>query len=63
LDAAQERLAVGLGVTRGAAVETCDGEEIADLLARAGLAGVGIVDVGRGYLHGFELVTARRASA
>jgi hypothetical protein len=63
LDAAQERLAVGLGITRGAAVATCDGEEIADLLIRAGLTGAGIVDVGRGHLHGFELVTARRPSA
>jgi SAM-dependent methyltransferase len=63
LDAAQERLAVGLGITRGASVATCDGEEVADLLTRAGLAGVGIVDVGRGTLHGFELVTARRLSA
>jgi SAM-dependent methyltransferase len=63
LDAAQERLAVGLGITRGAAVDTCDGGEVADLLIRAGLLGVGIVDVGRGTLHGFELVTARRPSA
>ena len=63
LDAAQERLAVGLGITRGAAVATCDGEEVADLFVRAGLADVGIADVGRGHLHGFELVTARRPSA
>ena len=63
LDAAQEQLAVGLGITRGTAVATCDGEEVADLLVRAGLLGVGIVDVGRGRLHGFELVTARRPSA
>ena len=63
LDAAQERLAVDLGITRGAALATCDGEEVADLLFRAGLAGVGIADVGRGTLHGFELVTARRPSA
>ena len=63
LDTAQERLAVGLGITRGAAVVTCDGEEVADLLIRAGLAGVGIADVGRGTLHGFELVTGRRPSA
>lgn len=62
LDAAQERLAVGLGITRGAAVATCDGEEVADLLIQAGLLGVEIVAVGRGYLHGFELVTARRPS-
>jgi SAM-dependent methyltransferase len=63
LDSVQERLAVGLGITRGAAVATCDGEEIADLLFRTGLVGIGIADVGRGYLHGFELVTARRPSA
>lgn len=63
LDAAQERLAVGLGITRGAAVAPCDGEEVADLLIRAGLLGAGIIDVGRGSLHGFELVTARRPSA
>ena len=63
LDSAQERLAVGLGITRGAAVAPCGGEEVAELLFRAGLAGVGIADVGRGYLHGFELVTARRPSA
>jgi len=63
LDAAQERLAVGLGITRGASVATCDGEEVADLLVRAGLADVGILDVGRSHLHGFELVTARRPSA
>ncbi len=63
LDAVQERLAVGLGITRGAAVAPCDGEEVAELLLRAGLAGVGIAGVGRGTLHGFELVTARRPSA
>jgi SAM-dependent methyltransferase len=63
LDTAQERLAVGLGITRGGAVAPCGGEEIADLLMRAGLEGVGIADVGCGYLHGFELVTARRQSA
>jgi SAM-dependent methyltransferase len=63
LDTAQERLAVGLGITRGAAVATCDGEEVADLFIREGLLGAGIVDVGRGYLHGFELVTARRPFA
>jgi SAM-dependent methyltransferase len=63
VDGAQERLAAALGITRGAAVAPCDGEEIAELLLRAGLAGVGVADVGRGYLHGFELVTARRPSA
>jgi len=63
LDAAQERLAVGLGVTRGEAVAPCDGEEVADLFVRAGLLDVGVLDVGRGHLHGFELVTARRPSA
>lgn len=63
LDGAQERLAVGLGITRGKAVAPCAGEEVADLLFRAGLEVVGIADVGRGYLHGFELVTAQRPSA
>ncbi|MGE5716883.1 MAG: class I SAM-dependent methyltransferase [Acidobacteriota bacterium] len=63
LDAAQERLAVGLGVTRGSAIAPCDGEEVAELLFRAGLMAVGIADAGRGHLHGFELVTARRPSA
>ena len=63
LDAAQERLAVGLGITRGASIATCDGEEIADLVIRAGLQDVRIADLGRGYLHGFELVTARRPAA
>ncbi len=63
LDSAQERLAVGLGITRGAAVAPCGGEEVAELLLGAGLERVGIADVGRGYLHGFELVTARRPSA
>ncbi len=63
LDSAQERIAVGLGLTRGAAVATCDGEEIAALFFGMGLEAVGIADVGRGHLHGFELVTARRPSA
>ncbi|MCM3877086.1 MAG: class I SAM-dependent methyltransferase [Thermoanaerobaculia bacterium] len=60
LDSAQERLAVGLGVTRGGGVATCDGAEIARLLEAAGLTGAAVVDVGRGFLHGFELVLARR---
>jgi SAM-dependent methyltransferase len=60
LDSAQERLAVGLGITRGATVATCDGAEVARLLAAAGLVGATVVDVGRGFLHGFELVSARR---
>ena len=60
LDTAQERLAVGLGITRGGGVATCDGAEVAALLAAAGLTGAAIVDVGRGFLHGFELVSARR---
>lgn len=63
LDSAQERLAVGLGVTRGSEVAPCAGDEVAELLFRAGLERVGVADVGRGYLHGFELVTARRPSA
>ena len=60
LDTAQERLAVGLGITRGGSVATCDGAEVARLLADAGLTGAAVVDVGRGFLHGFELVSARR---
>jgi len=60
LDTAQERLAVGLGITRGRDVATCDGAEVARLLAAAGLTGAAVVDVGRGFLHGFELVSARR---
>ena len=60
LDTAQERLAVGLGITRGGGVATCDGAEVARLLADAGLVGATVVDVGRGFLHGFELVSARR---
>ena len=63
LDAAQERIAVGLDVTRGTAVAACSGQEVADLFVGAGLLDVGILDVGRGRLHGFELVTARRPSA
>jgi SAM-dependent methyltransferase len=62
-DAVQERLAVGLGVTRGRAVSVCDGEEIAALLRGAGLGGVRVTGVGAGYAHGFELVTARRLPA
>jgi len=60
LDTAQERLAVGLGITRGEGVATCDGAEVAGLLETAGLTGAAVVDVGRGFLHGFELVSARR---
>jgi SAM-dependent methyltransferase len=60
LDAAQERLAVKFGITRGGGVAICDGAEVAGLLTAAGLAGAVVVDVGRGYLHGFELVSARR---
>ena len=60
LDTAQERLAVGLGITRGGGVAPCDGAEIARLLLAAGLTGATVADVGRGYLHGFELVSARR---
>lgn len=63
LDAVQERLAVGLGVTRGSAVSVCDGEEIARLLRGAGLEGIRVTGVGAGYVHGFELVTARRPAA
>ena len=63
LDAWQERLAVGLGITRGGAVAPCDGVEIADRLLRAGLGWPTVADVGREYVHGFELVTARRPPA
>ncbi|MEO8585750.1 MAG: class I SAM-dependent methyltransferase [Acidobacteriota bacterium] len=60
LDTAQERLAVGLGITQGGGVVTCDGAEVAGLLTTAGLRGAAVVDVGHGFLHGFELVSARR---
>jgi SAM-dependent methyltransferase len=63
LDTAQERFAVGLGITRGGGVATCDGAEVARLLAAIGLTGAAVVDAGRGFLHGFELVSARRPSA
>jgi SAM-dependent methyltransferase len=59
LDRGQERLAALLGVTRGAAVDPCDGEEIASLLRDAGLERVTVSDAGSGYLHGFELVEGR----
>ena len=60
LDTAQERLAVGLGITQGGGVVPCDGAEVAGLLTAAGLTGAAVIDVGRGFLHGFELVSARR---
>jgi SAM-dependent methyltransferase len=63
LDTAQERLAVGLGITRGGGVAPCDGTEVAGLLAATGLTGAAVVEVGRGFLHGFELVSARRPLA
>ena len=59
LDRFQERLAVLLGITRGAAVEPCDGEEIRALLEAAGLESTTVKTVGAGYLHGFELVDGR----
>ena len=59
-DRAQERLAVALGITRGETVAPCDGAEVARLLTAAGLTGARVVDMGRGFMHGFELVTARR---
>jgi SAM-dependent methyltransferase len=59
LDRLQERLAVAAGVTRGAAVEPCDGEEIATLLRAAGLEPITVTAVGSGYTHGFELVEGR----
>jgi SAM-dependent methyltransferase len=63
LDSVQERLAVGLGITRGGAVAICDGAEIAALLRSAGLEDVVVADAGAGYVHGFELVTGRRPAA
>jgi SAM-dependent methyltransferase len=60
LDSVQERLAVGLGITRGGAVAICDGAEIAARFRDAGLVGVAVADAGAGYVHGFELVTGRR---
>lgn len=62
-DRVQERLAVGLGITKGGVVSPCDGAEVARLLTAAGLTGVTVVDMGRGFIHGFELVTARRPRA
>ncbi len=59
LDRLQERLAVVLGITRGAAVEPCDGEEIAALLRGTGLGSITVTKVGWGYTHGFELVVGR----
>ena len=60
VDRLQERLAVVLGVTRGAVVEPCDGTQVASLLAGAGLLDVRVEDAGAGYVHGFELVSGRR---
>jgi SAM-dependent methyltransferase len=60
LDRLQERLAIALGVTRGAAVEPCDGAEITGLLGGAGLVPSQVADVGAGYSHGFELIRGRR---
>ncbi len=59
LDRLQERLATLLGVTRGSVVDPCDGGEVAALLREAGFDDVRVEDVGAGYLHGFELVSAR----
>lgn len=61
LDALQERVAVGFGITRGGGVAICDGTEIAKLLRGAGLESVAVADIGAGYVHGFELVTGRRS--
>jgi SAM-dependent methyltransferase len=57
LDRLQEGMATRFGVTRGAVVAPCDGEEIARLARTAGLESIAVADVGAGYLHGFELVT------
>ncbi len=64
LDRLQERVAVfALRMTAGAAVETCDGAEVAALMTEAGLADVEVRGIGAGYLHGFELVSGRRGAA
>jgi SAM-dependent methyltransferase len=63
LDTAQERVAVGLGITKGEAVAPCDGPQVARLLTGAGLEKAAVTDIGRGYLHGFERITARRPPA
>jgi SAM-dependent methyltransferase len=63
LDGLQERLAVGLGVTRGATVALCDGAEVSRILSGAGFVDVTVSDIGDGYLHGFELVRGRRPNA
>lgn len=61
LDRVQERLAVAVvGMTKGAVVEPCDGDEVAALFLGAGLVDVRVESVGAGYLHGFELVSGRR---
>ncbi len=59
LDRCQERLAVWTGVTRGEGVVPCDGDEVARLFREAGLTRIAVTDIGVGYAHGFELVTAR----
>jgi SAM-dependent methyltransferase len=59
VDRIQERLAVLLGVTRGAAVDPCDGAEIEALLAAAGMGSIRVTAVGSGYSHGFEVVEGR----
>lgn len=63
VDRIQERLAVVLGVTRGAVVAPCDGTEVAWLFSQAGLLDVRVEDAGAGYVHGFELVSGRRGDA
>ncbi len=64
VDRIQERLAVAvLGLTRGEVVAPCDGAEVAALLSKAGLLDVRVENAGAGYVHGFELVSGRRADA
>jgi 2-polyprenyl-3-methyl-5-hydroxy-6-metoxy-1,4-benzoquinol methylase len=64
VDRLQERLAVAvLGLTRGAVVDPCDGAEVAAILEAGGLVDVRVADAGAGYLHGFELVSARLSAA
>lgn len=64
VDRVQERLAVAVfGLTRGDVVAPCDGADVASLLSQAGLLGVHVEDAGAGYVHGFELVSGRRADS
>ncbi len=60
VDGAQEFAAVRLlRITRGAPASPCDGPELAGYLRGAGLDDISVRGIGDGYVHGFELVTAR----